>query len=109
MAARQKNVRNSTQHNQPTSPQSLKLATAGVKTGGDFAGLMSALMSDVIEGSISPGVANAAVNAGGKLLKAVELTIKFGQAQKNGDRVLRLVAEWRPRAPVGRNKRTDDN
>lgn len=81
---------------QPSTPRSLAIARNGIKTGGHFAGLMSALMSDVIEGSISPGVANAAVNAGGKLLKAVELTIKFGQAQQNGDRILRLVAESRP-------------
>lgn len=59
-------------------PRSLDIAKAGVKTGADFAALMSALMSDVIENSISPGVANAAVNAGGKLLKVVELQLKYG-------------------------------
>lgn len=34
---------------------------------------MSALMSDVIEGRIAPQVVNAACNAGGKLLRVVEL------------------------------------
>jgi len=38
---------------------------------------MSALMSDVIEGTISPNVANAAVNAGGKLLKVVEMQYRY--------------------------------
>ena len=41
--------------------------------------MMSALMSDLIEGKITPGVGNAPVNAGGKLLKMVELQMKYGQ------------------------------
>ena len=41
--------------------------------------MMSALMSDLIEGKITPGVGNATVNAGGKLLKMVELQMKYGQ------------------------------
>lgn len=39
---------------------------------------MSALMSDLIEGSITPNVANATVNAGGKLLKVVEMQYRYG-------------------------------
>lgn len=39
--------------------------------------MMSALMSDIIEGRISPEVANATCNAGGKLLKVVEMQYKF--------------------------------
>lgn len=35
-------------------------------------------MSDIIEGSITPQVSNAAVNAGGKLLKIVEMQLKYG-------------------------------
>ena len=40
--------------------------------------MISALMSDVIEGAVSPNVANATCNAGGKLLKVIEMQIKFG-------------------------------
>lgn len=40
---------------------------------------MSALMSDVIDGSLNPGVVNAAVNAGGKLLKVVEMQYRYGR------------------------------
>ena len=40
---------------------------------------MSALMSDVIEGAVTPVVVNAAVNAGGKMLKAVEMQYKYGK------------------------------
>lgn len=39
---------------------------------------MSALMSDVLEGKLKPGTANAAVNAGGKLLKVVEMKFRYG-------------------------------
>jgi hypothetical protein len=55
------------------------IAAAGVQTGEQFASLMSALMSDVIEGRLSPMVSNAAVNAGGKLLKVVEMEYKYGR------------------------------
>lgn len=76
------------------TPRSLALAKEGVKTGGQFAALMSALMSDVIEGSLSPQVSNAAVNAGGKLLKVVELQYKFGSPKPDspsGERYLPLT------------------
>lgn len=61
------------------APRSVAIAAAGVTTGAQFASLMSALMSDVIEGRISPVVSNAAVNAGGKLLKMVEMEYTHGQ------------------------------
>lgn len=54
---------------------------------------MSALMSDVIEGTLSPGVANAAVNAGGKLLKAVELQLKYGKRDESGKSTLDLIGQ----------------
>jgi hypothetical protein len=44
---------------------------------------MSALMSDLIDGSITPIVANATVNAGGKLLKVVEMQYKYGSPKTN--------------------------
>jgi hypothetical protein len=34
-------------------------------------------MSDIIEGAIDPQTSNAAVNAGGKLLKIVEMQHKY--------------------------------
>ncbi len=36
-------------------------------------------MSDLIDGRINANVGNAAVNAGGKLLKVVELRLKYGK------------------------------
>jgi hypothetical protein len=53
---------------------------------------MSALMSDVLDGSVSPIVANSAVNAGGKLLKVVEMQYKYGAPRHTQERpVLRLT------------------
>lgn len=43
---------------------------------------MSALMSDVVSGAVAPQVGNAACNAGGKLLKVVELQYKYGTNTK---------------------------
>lgn len=54
--------------------------------------LMSALMSDLIEEKITPGVGNAVCNAGGKLLKVVELQAKYGRAGDGSpDKVLQLA------------------
>lgn len=39
---------------------------------------MSCLIADVLTGTISTSVSNAAVNASGKLLKAVEMQYKYG-------------------------------
>ena len=65
-------------------PRSLEVAQKGIRTGGEFALMMSALMSDVIEGNVTPQVANATVNAGGKLLKVVELQLKYGKPNTDG-------------------------
>ena len=87
------NSKTSTLGNQANTSQSLALGRNGVHTAQDFANVMSALMSDVLAGTIAPDVANAACNAGGKLLKAVEMQFKYGQ--KNADapngRTLRLT------------------
>jgi hypothetical protein len=52
--------------------------------------MMSALMSDVVLGDMTPVAANAVINAGGKLLKATELQLKYG---KRGGSPLVLVPE----------------
>ncbi len=74
-------------------PRSLKIAQKGVETSSQFASLMSALMSDLIEGSVAPQVGNATCNAGGKLLKVVEMTYKYGTKNPDNTRVLYLTAE----------------
>lgn len=73
-------------------PRSLGLAAKGITNSIEFASMMSALMTDLIEGAIAPGVGNATCNAGGKLLKVVELQCKYGIPVGNGAaRVLQLT------------------
>jgi hypothetical protein len=62
---------------QSAEASSLAHAERGVQSSADFRNLMSALMTDVIRGSLSPEVTNAACNAGGKILKMVEMEYKF--------------------------------
>jgi len=53
---------------------------------------MSALMTDLIEGKIAPEIGNATCNAGGKLLKVVEMQLQYGHSSKtNEPRVLTLA------------------
>lgn len=53
---------------------------------------MSALLTDTIAGRVEPQVANAACNISGKLLKAVEMSYKYGRAvEGQTERVLALT------------------
>lgn len=65
-------------------PKSLAIAAGGINTAQQFSALMSAIMSDLLNGSVTPGIANATCNAGGKLLKMVELNMKYGKQQVEG-------------------------
>jgi hypothetical protein len=66
------------------TPRSLAIAQKGINTATDFAQLMSSLMSDLIDGSVAPNVGNATCNAGGKLLRIVELQYKYGTTGTDG-------------------------
>lgn len=80
------------QANPTSEPRSLSIAESGISTGNDFARCMSALMSDIIASRVTPQVGNAVCNAGGKLLKVVELQMRYGSANEpNGPRVLHLT------------------
>jgi hypothetical protein len=71
----------------------LIIAHRGITTGHDFANFMSALMSDLISGAVAPMIGNAACNAGGKLLKIVELQMKHGTPNTAGQKVLNLALQ----------------
>ena len=76
------------------TPKSLAISECGIHTGADFARMMSELMSDIISGRITPSVGNAVCNAGGKLLKIVEMQYKYGtQGGNQGSRTLILAPE----------------
>jgi hypothetical protein len=73
-------------------PRSLEIARKGINTDRDFSSLMSAIMSDLIDGAVTPSVGNATVNAGGKLLKVVEMRLKYGTQHGDNEKLLRLTA-----------------
>lgn len=54
---------------------------------------MSCLMADVVHGRVTPQVANAAVNAGGKLLKVVEMQLHLRPIMKRHRRDFPLIIE----------------
>jgi hypothetical protein len=64
---------------QKTISRSDIIAEQPITNGHQFAQLMSALMADVITGAKTPDVVNASCNAGGKLLKIVEMQLKYGK------------------------------
>ena len=75
-------------------PKSLTAASKGIRTSKDFANVMSALMSDLLAGRVTPNVGNATCNAGGKLLKVVEMQYKYGtDGPGSGEKVLTLALE----------------
>jgi len=77
-------------------PQCLAILNVdgGLRTSQQFKTAMSSLMGDIAAGRISEGRANAICNAGGKLLKAVELEQRFGVRAPGADRkVLQLTEE----------------
>lgn len=78
-------------------PRSLTIAQRGIRTSHDFAGFMSGLMSDLIEGNVTPSIGNAACNAGGKLLKVVEMQYKYGTAGKDGTPKTLMLAIENPK------------
>lgn len=79
--------------------KSSAIADKGIVTSQDFASFMSALMSDLISGAVSPVRGNAVCNAGSKLLKVVEMQMKYGtHSATNGGKVLFLTTGPSPMA-----------
>jgi hypothetical protein len=56
---------------------------------------MSNLMSDLLAERVSPRVGTAVCNAGGKLLKVVELQFKYGNPDDQGKKDISLALEDR--------------
>ena len=65
-------------------PRALAISERGIRTGADFANVMSALMGDLIAGRVTPQVGNATCNVGGKLLKIVEMQHRYGTTGDSG-------------------------
>jgi hypothetical protein len=69
----------------------VQIADRGVISGKDFAKLMSLLIGDIATGRMHHRQADAICNAGGKLLKVVELQHKYGKGATS-DRNLFLLS-----------------
>jgi len=65
-------------NNPKAESRSRPIAEHGIYDADKFAQVMSALMTDLLTGAVEPQVANATCNAGGKLLKVVEMKHKRG-------------------------------
>jgi hypothetical protein len=85
-------------------PKSLTIADRGINTSRDFRNFMSAVMSDVIAGRLTPNMTNAACNAGGKMLKMIDLEYKYGTDPERPHRTLTIAfdaeVELAPALPV---------
>jgi hypothetical protein len=68
----------------PVASAASKIARAGVKSGDDFTRLMLAIISDLADGSMSPGVAGAMCRAGANVIKIVEMQHRYGSAARRG-------------------------
>jgi len=77
-----------------TRPRSLEYAERGIRTGTDFANLMSSLMSDLIRGDVTPQVGNSVCNAGDKLLKIVSMQHRYGTTREGDEsKILTLSSD----------------
>lgn len=84
-----------------STPKCLAILNRGIQTNNDFARAMCALMADLGEGRITPAIGNAITNAGGKLLKVIDMTYKYGTSCESGPdgRLLELVSEGSDEKP----------
>lgn len=62
---------------------SVALSKRGVHSSQDFCDLMCTLMTDVVQGDVTPDVVNAACNAGRSLLRMVDLEYRAAAANAN--------------------------
>jgi hypothetical protein len=64
---------------QVAESRSVRIARDGITNSQQFTSLFSGLIADLAEQKVTAGIANAMCNAGGKMLKMVELEIRYGQ------------------------------
>jgi hypothetical protein len=57
---------------------SVAIAAGGINTSRQLCNLLSALMTDILLGKVTPQAGNATANSCGKLLKTVELQHRYG-------------------------------
>lgn len=65
--------------NKALTGRSVTTARNGINNSQEFTNLFSGLIADLAEQLVTASIANAMCNAGGKILKMVELEIRHGQ------------------------------
>ena len=66
--------------------RSAEVARSGIKTSEDMKSLMSNLIPDILDGDVSIAAANATCNAAGKMIKMVELELRYGKEAQSQTR-----------------------
>lgn len=72
------------------APRSVGIASRGIRTAGDAANFLSALIGDVMTEAVPTKIANTACNGMGKLLKVVDMQQRYGKP-KDGEPEKMLV------------------
>lgn len=73
------------------TPRSVQIASRGIRTADDAANFQSALLGDVMTGSVTEKRSNAACNAMGKLLKIVDMKHRYGGDSRENNKPLQLA------------------
>lgn len=75
--------------------RSVGLATKGIHTSTQFAAFQSALIGDIMNGAVTPTVANAASKSCANLLEVVKMEYKYGVRKQGelGSAVLMLASK----------------
>ena len=81
---------------QPLSDRRSLNKAGSISTAQDLAELMTALMYDVLAGTVTPGEASAVINAGRQTLRLVELSLRY---EVSGSTPLMSIATRSPRLP----------
>ncbi len=74
----------------PGAAKALRVTSQGVDTARKYATAMSYLMDDLLSGKVTPDIGNAVCNAGGKMMRAVEMQHKYGEQGEDGHRDVSL-------------------
>lgn len=72
--------------------RAIKVARDGIDNSRQFTNLFSGLIADLAEQKVTASIANAMCNAGGKILKMVELEIRYGQQVPGQQRRLLTIS-----------------
>ena len=75
---------------QEKRPTSAVISRRGLRTTGDVAKMMSAVICEMLEGRVTAADTNAVANASGKILKAAELRMKYGTTVNGVEHVLEV-------------------